>query len=199
MRSMFGTKLLEKLKQIQQLRQRDIPIVGCNPNEIRRIKESQEIDYLPDLFEMFLTEMGKKCGDIFMNGFFRPFDAMANSLFSRDNAKRRLNEAMRRNVKRELKPNAVVFIEIVSDNEDCWGSSWWYFYASEDVTDPTVYKFWDVDRCSDQDFIDDMIELYGTFDDAVHHEVASLSEFLTRFIAKYESVEAQKDFLEKYT
>jgi len=199
MHSQFGIELGKKLTQLLNQRGYSVELVGCSHEEIDKVKQSQGVSDLPELFILFLESMGKKCGDIFMNGFNSPFRILSKTILFRQTAKARLNEAMKRTGKHKLDSNAIVFMEITSEDEESQDSWWWYFISTATIEDPIVHFYWDIEQCNDQNYIEDMIELYGTLELAEKREVSSFSEFLTRFIAEYESVEAQKDFLEKYT
>lgn len=196
MRSQFGIKLREKYEEL------DInfetigrgtsflkPIIGCTTQEIDRAKEIQHTKHFPDIFVMYLREMGKSTSE---------YKIMTQSGFRKSTVKKRLNNAMKRNGDLTLVDNAVVIMEYNTDLHYP-GTWWWYFVASEDDNDPMIYEFWDADSCREEETLEEEVELHGTMEKAIHHELVRLSKHLTQFIAMYENDNAQAEFLEKYT
>jgi len=196
MRSQFGIQLRDTYRNLVTARGQSVILEGCTPGEIEQLKQDQGVDDFPDLLTMFLSVMGKQCGDIFLNGYHRPYEHMKKTLLFNQNSKTRLADAMQRNEQYQIEPNAVAFVELLPMDDD--GTRWHYVLSDPDDNDPLVYAYWDRDGCGNYGYVKEMIYYYGSLKTAIYHEVAPLSEYMTRFIEYHDSLEAQIKFLDTY-
>jgi hypothetical protein len=181
----FGEALKEKLIQLRLPQDSmylegirhyyPLPINACTSEEIDKLKKLQNVENLPEVYVEFMLHMGKWCGDIFLG-----YDIVYHYI-SAHNMKEAANKLLQNDSKQALAKDDFVFMNLQ-------GHSYWFFPTTEGE-DPPVYMYIMDDGADDPD--------YPTKDGPIKI-FEYLSEFLSDFIRKRESENAQNEFLRQY-
>jgi hypothetical protein len=168
MKNMFGSKVREKLIELGKARPEEI--IGCSKDEIEEIKASQNVSYLPPLYEDFLLIMGRHAGELFIGS-----DWYYPDLLKLKNGAE--------TTPCELPDDAFILL-------DHQGYQFMFFRTASQNPDPEVYHYM-------ESAVYYFTENYEgpRLDNPPIVRWAHLSEFLTGFIKDAQGKEAQTQFL----